>query len=188
MRVKAADDYTHIIEQTAQDNSKVLHLAMHGKALTGGSIVPSEVLKEVLGICSTGDDSIDCIFFNACSTYKLASSLKAEQDVSWILSWRTDVDDEAAMCFAEAFYHYLGSSIENSTKFKVAYNRACAELKLRSWALINPRDQNLLVKTKADEGNVKLWAAGIPHLHELREETGMTPASPVDTGCNCLIS
>lgn len=92
------------------------------------------------------------------------------------------------MCFAEAFYHYLGSSIENSTKFKDAYNRACAELKLRSWALINPRDQNLLVKTKADEGNVKLWAAGIPHLHELREETGMTPASPVDTGCNCLIS
>lgn len=60
------------------------------------------------GISTYGNGSIECVFLNASFTYGLAKLLKERYRVRWILSWETEIDDEAAMCFAEAFYHFLG--------------------------------------------------------------------------------
>ena len=176
LKLKAAHDPGQIIKHITDDRSKVMHFAMHGHSETlqittsGGTIVQPELLNNILGMYSRNDSgdtdaSIECIFFNACCTYEFAKPLNRDQRVKWIVSWKTDVDDKAAMCFAESFYHYLGSSRDNSTDFKRAYDRACADLKLRGWAMICPLDKELLTETQGRQGNFKLRAAGIPYFH-----------------------
>ena len=134
LKVKAARHATQIIKHTADDNSRVLHFAMHGNVQTGsdslptlkvmnsiGSIVPRNILIKVLSLCSKNGSgsSMECIFFNACTTHELASSsLHRERRVKWMVSWKKEVDDDAAMCFAEPFYHFLGSNPENTSNFK----------------------------------------------------------------------
>lgn len=116
-----------VLRSTADNKSKVLHLAIHGNVPTGndnvptlafrdnGSIVNAENLTTALALCckadgisTYGNGSIECVFLNASFTYGLAKLLKERYRVRWILSWETEVDDETEMCFAEAFYHFLG--------------------------------------------------------------------------------
>ncbi len=203
-----------VLRRTAGNKSKVLHLAMHGNLPTGrdkvptlafrrdnGSIVNAEDLTTALALCCNGEGintkgntgTIECVFFNACTSHGLAKLLKERYGVHWILSWETEVNDEAAMCFAEAFYHFLGVSRENCEKFEDAYKRAYAELKLRGWVMIDPQNRGLLSKIQNDECNMKLKAAGIPHLYTSTEHlqsdtTYRNEANKMDSKCSCIIT
>jgi hypothetical protein len=212
-----------MLRKNAKRKNKILHLAMHGNIHIGDSDIPTLAFRRENGLiagpdeltaalalcCKTGSGarhctggSVECVFFNACSTYGLATSLKKKHGVQWILSWETEVNDEAAMCFAEAFYHFLGTSREHSRRYQDAFNRAYAELKLRGWVMIDPRDRRLLLRTQHDECNVKLKAAGIPHLYtntfadperwstkkNFSVKGGGDNIGVIDSRCSCSIS
>ena len=149
-------------EAVGTDEFKVLHLSMHG----------DESLNLANRIALNRDDvkgaargSIECVFINACSCSAIATVLSdSSYGVRWVISWETDVNDEAAKNFAESFYHYLGNDTALTKDFEKAYNFALTELKKRGWITICPKDGPLLLSHQQTQQNTKLKAAGIPHL------------------------
>jgi len=103
-------------KKVSDDNdSKVLHLAMHGQKKTragrftldfneaneGESVEPERLAEaDVSGRTVLPE----CVVINACHGKEIAEMLKWEKHlVPWVVSWETAVHDQAAMTFSEAF-------------------------------------------------------------------------------------
>ena len=139
-------------------DSKVLHFAMHGGHLKNKAI--SGAISERC----TGDNSaaIDCVFLNACSSKGIGEDIK--HCVDHVVCWDSDVHDEASRTFAEAFYHHLGLCRENSEDFRRAFQMAETALKLRQWALLDPKDTESLKTQQVECCAPRIRAAGIPSM------------------------
>jgi len=83
-----------------------------------------------------------------------------------VVSWNTNVHDEAARTFVESFYHYISSSKEDCLCFKDAYECVLIELKLRGWLILNPEEHDSVLSEQKKQNRIKLEAAGVPKLFE----------------------
>ena len=91
-----------------------------------------EVAKAIADCCACDGDSergtVECVVINACYGSQIAELLKENHSVPWVISWETEVDDEAAMTFSETFYLEIAQSKDN---FEGAFEKAKDHLELR---------------------------------------------------------
>ena len=150
---------------------KVFHFAMHSDKLK--KEIPERKLKALSERCahtqgnssSNKKGSVQCIFLNVCSSSDLAETLCREYRVPHVISWSTKVSDEAALNFAERFYHNLSSDRDEYTNFQDAFEVAKEELEDRNWVLIDPDDEKACKETL--KTNLDQKAAGILRFHWL---------------------
>ncbi len=159
---------TDLLEHSMDETYKVLHFAMHGNTLQAE--LDDGKIEPLADMCDTTEDynsdvegSAKCIFLNICSSHQLASNLHKEHRVPCVISWKTKVEDEAAMTFAAAFYQHLSKERSRSERFEEAFKMAKRRLKLRGWDLKDPGDQ-------VNENGMKK-AAGVPSLFIQRNPT-----------------
>ena len=166
-----------LMKSSIESKYKVLHLAMHGaKGKAGehtlaftskGTAVPVDKIALALARRCDCEESTNkkrqgsakCVFLSSCFSSELAGKLETH-GVPYTISWKTTVDDEAAMTFAETFYHYLSRDREQYENFEDAFEEASLDLELRGWYLIDPEDGIACLELDEDE-----QAAGIPHIH-----------------------
>jgi len=160
LRVVSDDhaNFEHTLRKVDQyKESKVLHFAMHR------DMIPEAISQGILNRCN-GDKNalIKCVFLNACSSKDIGEDI--EQYVDTVVCWDTDINDEASRAFAESFYHYLGISRDNCEDFCRAFERATTALKMRGWALIDPKKESLLKERQLVVSSPAMRAAGVPML------------------------
>ena len=187
-----------LMKSSIQSKYKVLHLAMHGAkgkdgehTLTftskGKPVAAKKIAKALAKRCDCGEGtnkrqgSAKCVFLNSCFSFELAGKLD-NHGVPCTISWKTKVNDEAAMTFAETFYHYLSSDREEYENFEEAFEEASYDLELRDWCLIDPEDKEAC--SELDEGE---QAAGIPHIHITKMASEVNEVGPNQFRVNGVI-
>ena len=124
----------------------VLHLAMHGNALslTGKHtlkfleddntlVEPAKIARCIKDGCAHEDGgqrgSVQLVVINACNGTEISSLLRNTHKVPFVISWKTAVDDEAAQTFSEDLYRALACG----KGFDAAFEQACSRLEYRNW-------------------------------------------------------
>ena len=124
----------------------VLHLAMHGNALslTGKHtlrfledddtlVEPVKIARCIKDGCAHEDGSqrgsVQLVVINACNGTEISSLLRNTHKVPFVISWKTAVDDEAAQTFSEDLYRALACG----KGFDAAFEQACSRLEYRNW-------------------------------------------------------
>ena len=58
--------------------------------------------------------SMECVFLNMCCSERLASAIRDAHKGLTVISWRSKVDDKAAIKFAQGFFEHIGRSPTSS--------------------------------------------------------------------------
>ena len=151
----------------------VLHLAMHGNALslTGKHtlkfleddntlVEPARIARCIKDGCAHEDGSqrgsVQLVVINACNGTEISSLLRNTHKVPSVISWKTAVDDEAAQTFSEDLYRALACG----KGFHAALASACRQRYLRG------RTAQSLARRPPRAGRMPQRAAGAG-LHQL---------------------
>ena len=163
---------------------KMLHLGMHGGVgaestlgfpCDNGQVMGVDLLVDaVTAYCSllrdkqdNGTPGVECVVINACKSAGIGGGL-SKAGVKCVVCWETNVADEAAIIFTEAFYHSIAQ--ENSQKmpwmekYRVAFDVAVSKLNAVLWRQIDTGDLDAVVQKNNEEGRVDLRASGIAKL------------------------
>ncbi|GMH73839.1 hypothetical protein TrST_g1915 [Triparma strigata] len=170
----------------SKTKEKILRMGMHGHVkLNSGEFTldfpieegeeerpgPEEVANAIANCCAEdggqeGQGTVECVVINACYGFEIAKLLKDNHSVPWVISWETEVDDEAAMTFSETFYFEISQSADD---FEGAFKKAKRSLELRQWDMtVDPgteEGQEQLQQIRKEKNNLSWKAAGKPVIY-----------------------
>jgi Effector-associated domain 1/CHAT domain len=137
IRIKTAVRPRDIRRAIREERPSIVHFCGHG--MEDGSLVLEDdmgkhkpVLPQALtALFKLHTDYVKCVVINACHSSELASSIS--QHINYVIGMNQQIDDRAAVAFAEGFYDGLGyDNIDNQDVIERAFEEAMVAIQLEN--------------------------------------------------------